>query len=95
MYPNQYTGVSYKATSITWRNQQTISILLVLHLLFRADSQAKTTPPSSKGANHFFEAERQKEGQEHEHQTGYKAIVNRNHSNCTTAPSRKSGANQF
>jgi hypothetical protein len=38
----------------------------------------------------MLQAERQKEGQEPEKQTGYKAIVNQNHSNGTTAPSRKS-----
>jgi hypothetical protein len=38
--------------------------------------------------NMLLQAERQKEGQEPEKATGYKPIVNQNHSNGTTAPSR-------
>jgi hypothetical protein len=37
-----------------------------------------------------LQAERQKAGQEPEYQIGYKARVNQNHLNGTTAPSRKS-----
>jgi hypothetical protein len=36
----------------------------------------------------LLQAEKQKEGQAPEEQTGYKSIVNRNHSNGTTASSR-------
>jgi hypothetical protein len=39
---------------------------------------------------YMLQAETQKEGQEPEKQTGYKAIVNWNYSNGTTAPSQKS-----
>jgi hypothetical protein len=43
----------------------------------------------------LLQAERQKEGQEPQQQTGYKAIVSQNHSNGTTAPSRKSSPALF